>query len=132
MVQCIQGPIVYFPDLRTIHGGDLLHGIAPFIDYANGGSSREWITTLDQALELDFNTAIPGHGQVMTKADVRAFRDQFVAVRQHMTELLESGVTKDNLAARIPTNDLSWTMAPDGLFMRRSLPGFYDEMSAEQ
>ena len=124
--------IVYFPDLRTIHGGDLLHGIAPFIDYANGGSSREWITTLDQALELDFNTAIPGHGQVMTKTDVRAFRDQFVAVRRHMTELLESGVSKDDVAARIPTNDLSWTMAPDGLFMRRSLPGFYDEMSTEQ
>lgn len=124
--------VVYFPDLRTIHGGDLLHGIAPFIDYANGGSSRDWITTLDQALELDFNTAIPGHGQVMTRADVRAFRDQFVSVRQRMTELLRSGVTKDDVAARMPTNDLSWTMAPDGLFMRRSLPGFYDEMAAEQ
>ena len=124
--------IVYFPDLRTIHGGDLLHGIAPFIDYANGGSSREWVTTLDQALELDFNTAIPGHGQVMTKPDVRAFRDQFVAVRRHMTELIGSGVTKDDVAARIPTDELSWTMAPDGLFMRRSLPGFYDEMAAER
>lgn len=123
--------VVFFPDLRTIHGGDLLHGTAPFIDYANGGSSREWVTTLDRALELDFNTAIPGHGQVMTKADVRAFRDQFVAVRQRMTELIRSGVTKDTTAARIPTNDLSWTMAPDGLFMRRSLPGFYDEIADE-
>ena len=37
--------VVYFPDLRTVHAGDLLHGIAPFIDYANGGSSREWVTT---------------------------------------------------------------------------------------
>ena len=124
--------VVYFPDLRTIHGGDLLHGTAPFIDYANGGSSREWVTTLDQALALDFNTAIPGHGQVMTKADVRAFRDQFVSVRRRMSELIDSGVTKDATAARIPTNDLSWTMVPDGLFMRRSLPGFYDEISGEQ
>ena len=124
--------VVYFPDLRTIHGGDLLHGTAPFIDYANGGSSREWVTTLDQALALDFNTAIPGHGQVMTRADVRAFRDQFVSVRRRMSELIDSGVTKDATAARIPTNDLSWTMVPDGLFMRRSLPGFYDEIAGEQ
>lgn len=124
--------IVYFPDLQTIHGGDLLHGTAPFIDYANGGSSRDWITTLDGALGLDFDTAIPGHGELMTKADVRAFRDQFVSVRQHMTELIRSGVTKDTVATQIPTNELSWTMAPDGLFMRRSLPGFYDEVAAER
>ena len=124
--------IVYFPDLQTIHGGDLLHGTAPFIDYANGGSSRDWITTLDGALDLDFDTAIPGHGELMTKADVRAFRDQFVSVRQHMTALIRAGVTKDTVATQIPTNELSWTMAPDGLFMRRSLPGFYDERAAER
>jgi hypothetical protein len=68
----------------------------------------------------------------MTRADVRAFRDQFVSVRRRMSELIDSGVTKDATAARIPTNDLSWTMVPDGLFMRRSLPGFYDEIAGEQ
>ena len=26
--------VVYFPDLKTIHGGDLLHTTAPFLDYA--------------------------------------------------------------------------------------------------
>ena len=31
--------VVYFPDLNTIHGGDILHGIATIIDYGNGGSS---------------------------------------------------------------------------------------------
>ena len=35
--------VVYFPDLKTIHGGDLLHTTAPFLDYANGGSSRGWV-----------------------------------------------------------------------------------------
>ena len=36
--------VVYFPDLKTVHGGDLLHGIAPFIDYGNGGTSRGWVS----------------------------------------------------------------------------------------
>ena len=124
--------IIHFPDLRMIHGGDLLHGIAPFIDYANGGSSRGWVTTLDRVLQLDFDTAIPGHGEVMTKADVQAFRDQFVSVRQRMSELIRSGVSKDASAERIKTSALSWTMVADGLFMRRSLPGFYDEISADR
>ena len=124
--------IVYFPDLRTIHGGDLLHGIAPFIDYGNGGSSRAWISTLDAALELDWDTAIPGHGDVMTRRDVQAFRDQMVSVRQRMSQLISDGVTRDQAAQRIQTSELSWTMAADGLFMRRSIPGFYDEVAAER
>ena len=31
--------IIYFPDLRNVHGDNLLHGTTPFISYANGGSS---------------------------------------------------------------------------------------------
>ena len=124
--------VVYFPDLRTIHGGDLLHGIAPFIDYANGGSSKEWVATLDGILELDFETAIPGHGDLMTRGDIEAFRAQFIAVRRRMSELIGRGVSKDDAAERIVTDELSWTMRPDGLFMRRSLPGFYDEVAAER
>ncbi len=124
--------VVYFPDLRTIHGGDLLHGTAPFIDYANGGSSKEWIGVIDGMLSLDFNTAIPGHGGVMTRADVEAFRDQFIAVRERMHTLIEGGLQKEDAEARIVTPELSWTQAENGLFMRRSIPGFYDEIAAER
>jgi len=59
--------VVYFPDLKTVHGGDLLHGTAPFIDYANGGSSRGWVGTMNNILSLDWDTAIPGHGAVMER-----------------------------------------------------------------
>jgi len=124
--------VVYFPDLRTIHGGDLLHGTAPFIDYANGGSSKEWLRVIDGMLSLDFDTAIPGHGGVMTRDDVQAFRDQFVAVRERMRTLIEGGLRKEDAEARIVTPELSWTQAENGLFMRRSIPGFYDEIAAER
>ena len=124
--------VIYFPDLRTVHGGDLLHGTAPFIDYANGGSSKEWVGVLDGILALDFDTAIPGHGSVMTRADVEAFRDQFLAVRARMRELIDGGLAKEDAPARIVTPELSWTTAENGLFMRRSVPGFYDEIAAEE
>ena len=124
--------VVYFPDLRTVHGGDLLHGTAPFIDYANGGSSKAWVTTLDGILSLDFDTAIPGHGGIMTRADVEAFREQFLAVRARMRGLIDAGLSKEDAPARIVTPELSWTTAENGLFMGRSIPGFYDEIAAEQ
>ena len=122
--------VIYFPDLRTVHGGDLLHGIAPFIDYGNGGSSSGWVATLNNILALDFDTAIPGHGAIMDRSDVVNFRNQMEAVRARMADLIRSGTPKSQAAARIKTADLSWTMAENGLFMQRSIPGFYDEIAA--
>jgi len=123
--------VVYFPDLDTIHGGDLLHGTAPFIDYANGGSSRGWVGTLNGMLTLDFDTAIPGHGTVMDRRDILAFRNQMEAVRQRMTDLIRSGTTRDQAPENIQTPELSWTQAENGLFMSRSIPGFFDEINQE-
>ena len=109
--------VIYFPDLQTVHGGDLLHTIAPFIDYANGGSSKGWVSTMNNILSLDFDTAIPGHGAVMSRSDVIAFRNQMEAVRQRMADLIRSGMPRTDASERIQTEELSWTMAPDGLFM---------------
>ena len=122
--------VIYFPDLKTVHGGDLLHGIAPFIDYGNGGSSSGWVGTLNNILALDFDTAIPGHGAIMDRSNVVDFRNQMEAVRARMADLIRSGTPKGMASQRIRTRDLSWTMAEDGLFMRRSIPGFYDEIAA--
>jgi len=123
--------VVYFPDLKTVHGGDLLHGTAPFIDYANGGSSRGWVGTMNNILSLDWNTAIPGHGEVMNRRDVLNFRNQMEAVRIRMAELIRQGLDADGAPEAIKDSDLSWTQAEDGLFMNRSIPGFYEEISGE-
>jgi cyclase len=123
--------VIYFPDLRTVHGGDLLHGTAPFIDYANGGSSKGWVSTVNNILALPFDAAIPGHGALMDRDDVTAFRNQMEAVRARMGELIVSGVPAGQAATRIRTQELSWTMAEEGLFMQRSIPGFYEEIAAE-
>ncbi len=123
--------VVYFPDLQTVHGGDLLHGTAPFIDYANGGSSRGWVATMNNILALDWDTAIPGHGTVMDRRDVLNFRNQMEAVRTRMGELIQSGMSADDASSRIRDNGLSWTQAENGLFMQRSIPGFYQEVAQE-
>ena len=123
--------VIYFPDLGTIHGGDLLHGTAPFIDYANGGSSRGWVGTLNGMLSLDFDTAIPGHGTLMSRRDVLEFRNQMELIRTHMAELIRAGTTASEAAQAIIDPQFSWTQAQQGLFMQRSIPGFYDEIATE-
>ena len=97
---------------------------------ANGGSSSGWVSTLNNILALDFDTAIPGHGAIMDRDDVVNFRNQMEAVRTRMADLIRSGTPKSEASARIRTEELSWTMAGNGLFMQRSIPGFYDEIAA--
>ena len=123
--------VVYFPDLKTVHGGDLLHGTAPFIDYANGGSSRGWVNTMNNILSLDWNTAIPGHGEVMGRRDVLNFRNQMESVRIRMAELVRQGLVAGDASEAIKDPNLSWTQAENGLFMNRSIPGFYEEIAGE-
>lgn len=123
--------VVYFPDLNTIHGGDLLHTTAPFIDYGNGGSSKGWVDTVNGILKLDFDTAIPGHGPVMDRRFVINFRNQMEAVRQRMSDLIRDGLRAEDAAEAIRDASLSWTQAENGLFMSRSIPGFYAEIASE-
>ena len=97
--------VIYFRDLRAVHTGDLVVWgkrtdgslLTPFMDYGNGGSLLEWIGTLDKVLQLDFDTAIPGHGPVLTKDDVRAFRQKLVTLRQRASDLITSGVREDGV-----------------------------------
>ena len=124
--------VVYFPDLRAIHTGDLVvwgkrsqgTALTPFMDYAAGnGSGKEWVATLDNVLKLDFDMAIPGHGPVLTKADVRAFRDRMQTLNERMAALIKSGGTRQDIASRIKLDDLGWPFQPDALY------GLYDELS---
>jgi glyoxylase-like metal-dependent hydrolase (beta-lactamase superfamily II) len=124
--------VIYFPDLRTVHTGDLVvwgkrsqgTTLTPNMDYAAGnGSGKEWVATLDKLLALDFDAAIPGHGPVLTKAEVRTFRDKMQTLNERMTTFIRGGGKKPDIASRVKVDDLGWPF-PDG-----GLNGLYDELS---
>ena len=120
--------VIYFPDLRVVHMGDLFTAGFPYIDYENGGSFIEWTKTIDAALALDFDTAIPGHGPVMKKADLQMHRNKIETVRQRVRELIAKGVSKEQFVAQLKLDDLGWTLNPNAVAYR-SLPRLYDELS---
>lgn len=123
--------IVYFPDLRVMATGDLFVVLprVPTIDYANGGTTLGWVPTLDNVLKFDFDTVIPGHGPVSTKADLQRFKERMVTLQTRTRELIQQGVPKDQYVSKLKADDLGWGLGADTLFVRNAAGGFYDELA---
>jgi|SRR5688572_11490130 len=128
--------VIYFPDLKTVHVGDLIIDGMPVIDYPGGGSAIEFLTTIDNLLKVDFDAVIPGHGKVMTKDDVRAYRVRFQTMNDRLRALIRSGVTKEQLAtldqarARLRLADLGWDDSVSTTTWFGGMSRYYDEMAA--
>lgn len=114
--------VIYFPAERAIHTGDLFLGRSAaasaaaasrprgrgiYVDYAQGGSFVAWTQTLDAALQLDFDTIIPGHGPLATRADLVAFNEDVAAMRERIGELIRSGALKRQVVAMFEM-DYGW------------------------
>jgi cyclase len=102
--------VVYFPDLKVVALSDTVTTgkTGPLIDYAGGGSATDWMNVLVDILKLDFEAAIPGNGDVLTKAGVEAYKTKFYTVMARARDLVEMGVPQDQLLARIKTDDIGW------------------------
>jgi cyclase len=117
--------VIYFPALRTLHTGDLMAGTTPLIDYPGGGSLAQWPATLDEAMKLDFDTVIPGHGQVTNKAGLKTYRDNIAKEITRVRGLIREGKSQDDVA-KVMTAEYNWQ--PNSLNMQWSLPGMMTEL----
>jgi glyoxylase-like metal-dependent hydrolase (beta-lactamase superfamily II) len=114
--------VVLFPQNRLLAAGDMFtvgEGTPQLIDYMGGGSAKEWTATVAKVLELDFDTVVPGHGNVVKKADMQSFRTS----TQRLTELVTQAVRQNKSRAEIESimrmefgwQDFHVQMALDGL-----------------
>jgi len=124
--------VIYFPDLKTVHTGDLIIDGMPVIDYDAGGSAIEFIKTIDSLLKIDFDTMIPGHGRVMNKNDVRAYRARFAEMNRRMRALAQKKVPKDQVQAQLKLDDLGWGDSVSTSAWATGIGRYYDEMAAAQ
>jgi glyoxylase-like metal-dependent hydrolase (beta-lactamase superfamily II) len=116
--------IVYFPDLRIVHGGDVIVNNVPNCDFANGGSAVNWVKVMDEVLKLDFDTVIPGHGDVMTRAQVQAYRDKWATFVDRALTEVRKGTAKESLLAAIKVDDLGWNTTS----YQQRLDGFWADL----
>jgi cyclase len=118
--------VVLFPADRTLAAGDMFtfgDATPQLIDYAGGGSGKEWTKTLDSALELDFDAVVPGHGLVTTKQEMAKFRDSTFKLRNRVHEMLVQKKTRDDVSKMLQT-EFHWAQ----LHLDRGLDGLMGEM----
>lgn len=117
--------VVLFPADRVLAAGDIYtkgDDVPELIDYSGGGSAVEWPSTLRSALQLDFDTVVPGHGPIATKAEMTAYHQSTIRLVQRVREMNRAKKSKDEIANMLRT-EFHWA----DLHLARGLNGVIEE-----
>jgi glyoxylase-like metal-dependent hydrolase (beta-lactamase superfamily II) len=104
--------IVYFRGSDVIAAGDIFNMDSfPVIDVDQGGHIDGVLDGLNYILELaipEFRTEggtmiVPGHGRLADSADVGYYRDMLTIIRDQVQNLIERGMTLQQVVAARPT-----------------------------
>jgi cyclase len=100
--------IVHFTKANVIHTGDTVTSGYPIVDVDSGGQFEGFIAAADKILSLadDHTKIIPGHGPLMTRADVVAYRQMLIEVRDKVGKLIAGKKSTDEIKAAKPLADL--------------------------
>jgi cyclase len=118
--------VVLFRGSDVISTGDIFTPDAyPFIDIERGGSVQGEILALNHILQMTVPAktqeggtyVIPGHGRICDDADVVEFRDMLVIVRDRIRDMIQKGMTLDQVKAAKPTRDYDTEYATSASFV---------------
>ena len=116
--------VVHFPNLKVVAVGELFTRGVPMPDYAAGGSLAGWSATLAEVLKLDFDIVAPAAGPLATRADLVAFKAKLDTLVARAGALAKAGVPREQLLARLQTDDLGWQLR----FTGEQLDRFYADL----
>lgn len=97
---------IHFRSSDVLHAGDVFRTTGyPYIDRGNGGTLAGTLDALGIIIGLSGpeTLIVPGHGEVSDREDVEAFRDMILDVRNRVAELVERGMTYEQVASANPT-----------------------------
>ena len=98
---------IRFRNANIVHMGDMFVGGFPFIDGNTGGTLDGLIRAHEAVLAtIDANTkVIRGHGPLGNKAELQAYHDMLVVVRDRVAKLVKAGKSQDDVVAARPTRE---------------------------
>jgi glyoxylase-like metal-dependent hydrolase (beta-lactamase superfamily II) len=101
---------VWVKDANVLATGDIvtIGGRYPNIDIGAGGNIKGVIAGVDTFLKVsnDQTKIVPGHGPLLTKADLKSYRALLVDARDRVAKLVKDGKTIDEAVAAKPLADL--------------------------
>jgi cyclase len=122
--------IVMFRRSDVVAAGDVFRTDSyPVVDTENGGTTQGLIDALNHILDLTVPSkmlqeagtyVIPGHGRISDEHDVLMYRDMVVIIRDRIRDMVEKGMTLEQVKAARPSLDYdarygadtgSWTTA---------------------
>ena len=91
--------VVFLPRERMVATGDM---ITSALSYTGDAFVEEWPATLEQVMTLDFDTVLPGHGNVFKGKDhIRNLQAYWRDFYQQATAFRKQGVSPEEAAKRI-------------------------------
>lgn len=108
--------IAWFPTSNVVHMGDLyISELYPIIDINSGGDINGYVPALDAVLAIiDDNTrVVPGHGRVGSRADLLAYRNMLVTIRDRVAAMMDDGLGLDAVLAAKPSREFDQAWASD-------------------
>ena len=101
---------VYFADANVLATGDIVSigGRYPNIDVGVGGNIKGIIAAVDDYLKISNaeTKIVPGHGALMTKAQLTEYRYLLETARLRVEKLVKEGKSEDEAVAAKPIQDL--------------------------
>lgn len=125
--------LVYFPKANVIMTGDFFRSVQyPYPDRNNGGSFKGLVEALNQVINLagPQTKILPGHGAVVTKAEVAAHRDTALALAAKVEAQVKQGKSADEIAAMKLTNEFDARIQQPGTTGERFVRALAAEYSA--
>jgi cyclase len=99
--------VVFFRKANVMHMGDCFVAGFPFIDASSGGTLDGYIAAHEKVLGMvdDHTKIIRGHGPVGNKAELQAFHDMLVTVRDRIAKRVKAGKTQEQVVTARPTKE---------------------------
>ncbi|MFE0174026.1 MBL fold metallo-hydrolase [Streptomyces sp. NPDC059002] len=119
--------LVHVPDAAALFAGDMLFiGGHPVI---HSGPVQNWIAACDLIVGLDVETIVPGHGPVIGKREVRAFRDYLERVRDHAVRTHRAGIPVPQAAQQMDLDGFADWDDPERLVL--NIGAVYRELNGD-
>lgn len=128
---------VHLPDAGVLFTGDAVSGMG--LPSFQESSFRAWRASIDMVLSLDFETLVPGHGDVGDRQTAVRFRDQIDELVGRVESARDAGMSIGDAEERLRFEDRIHVTTADYAgypasmleeFQRRSIRSIYRELQA--